>query len=130
MHTTPRKSKNYTDKFKKQIVALRKNGKTILELSRKYDVVKSTINKWVSDYSNTSFTLKKKSRKYNTELEKKWTVFVADTPIMKQRIFLVAIIFFDFSLYVTPTTSSNMVDHYLPKLHTTRYKENIYHHIL
>ena len=33
-----RKVKNYTDEFKKQIVALNKNGKTIVELAKKYEL--------------------------------------------------------------------------------------------
>lgn len=48
-----RKGKNYTEEFKKQIVAIRNTGKTVGEISREYDIASSTINKWVSDYSNT-----------------------------------------------------------------------------
>ena len=42
-----RNGKHYTEEFKKQIVALRNNGKIIAEISREYGVAKSTINKWV-----------------------------------------------------------------------------------
>ena len=39
-----RKSANYTDDFKKQIVALKQNGKSTTDISKEYDIAKSTIN--------------------------------------------------------------------------------------
>ena len=33
------RNKNYTEEFKKQIVALRNNGKTVMEIAREYNVV-------------------------------------------------------------------------------------------
>jgi len=39
------KIKNYTDDFKKQIVALKQNGKSTSEISREYQIAKSTIIK-------------------------------------------------------------------------------------
>ena len=48
-----RKVKNYTDEFKKQIVALNKNGKTIVELAKEYELAKSTVRKWCIDYEKT-----------------------------------------------------------------------------
>ena len=45
-----RKSTNYTDEFKKQIVELKQNGKSTADISREYDIAKSTINKLVKDY--------------------------------------------------------------------------------
>ena len=39
-----------TDEFKKQIVALKQNGKSKTDISREYDIAKSTINKLVKDY--------------------------------------------------------------------------------
>ena len=47
------KTKNYTDDFKKQIVALKQSGKSTSEISIEYELAKSTIIKWVSDYSKT-----------------------------------------------------------------------------
>lgn len=47
------KTRNYTDDFKKQIVALQENGKSSLELSKEYSIAKSTITKWISDYKST-----------------------------------------------------------------------------
>lgn len=40
-----RKLINYTEEFKKQIVALKENGKSTVDISKEYDVSKSTINK-------------------------------------------------------------------------------------
>ncbi|MDD5794161.1 MAG: transposase [Clostridiales bacterium] len=57
-----RKSTNYTDEFKKQIVALKQNGKSTADISREYDIAKSTINKWVKDYNNSSFFKAKDNR--------------------------------------------------------------------
>jgi transposase len=45
------KTKNYTDDFKKQIVALKQNGKSTSEIAREYQIAKSTIVKWVNNYS-------------------------------------------------------------------------------
>ena len=55
-----RKTKNYTEDFKKQIVELRKKGKTLIEITKEYGIAKSTINKWVSDYNNIVARLKQK----------------------------------------------------------------------
>lgn len=63
-----RNGKHYTDEFKKQIVALRNNGKTIGDISREYNVAKSTINKWVSDYGNTG-SFKAKDNRSESENE-------------------------------------------------------------
>ncbi|PPK42901.1 transposase [Clostridium algidicarnis DSM 15099] len=48
-----RKGKNYTEEFKKQIVALNNSGKSAGTIAKEYDVARSTISKWISDYSNT-----------------------------------------------------------------------------
>lgn len=63
-----RNGKHYTDEFKKQIVALRNNGKTVGDISREYNVAKSTINKWVSDYGNTG-SFKAKDNRSESENE-------------------------------------------------------------
>ena len=52
-----RKSTNHTDDFKKQIVALKQNGRSTVDISREYDIAKSTINKCVKSdltYVNVS----------------------------------------------------------------------------
>ena len=63
------KTKNYTDDFKKQIVALKQSGKSASELSTEYGLSKSTITKWVSDYSKTgSFKAKDNRTEEENEL--------------------------------------------------------------
>jgi transposase len=63
--------KFYTDEFKKRIVALRNNGKSVSEISTEYTLAKSTINKWVFDYSNTgSFKAKDNRSESENELLK------------------------------------------------------------
>ena len=53
------KTKNYTEDFKKQIVALKQNGKSTSDIAREYQIAKSTIVKWVNDYSKSgSFKVK------------------------------------------------------------------------
>ena len=44
------KTKNYTEEFKKQIVALKQSGNSTAEISKEYQIAKSTITKWVNDY--------------------------------------------------------------------------------
>ena len=63
-----RKSTNYTDEFKKQIVELKQNGKSTADISREYDIAKSTINKWVKDYNNSG-SFKAKDNRTDAENE-------------------------------------------------------------
>jgi transposase len=44
------KTKNYREEFKKQIVALKQNGKSIADISKEYEIAKSTI---ISQANNT-----------------------------------------------------------------------------
>lgn len=63
------KTKNYTEGFKKQIVALKMNGKSTSELAKEYDIAKSSILKWVKDYNNTgSFKAKDNRTEEENEL--------------------------------------------------------------
>lgn len=48
-------AKRYEEKFKKQIVALFNNGKSLAEINREYAIAKSTVKTWVERY-NTSKT--------------------------------------------------------------------------
>lgn len=48
-----KKDKNYTEEFKKQIVALNNSCKSAGTIAKEYDVARYTISKWISDYSNT-----------------------------------------------------------------------------
>ena len=63
-----RNGKHYTDEFKKQIVALRTNGKSVSQISKEYTLAKSTVNKWVLDYSNTG-SFKAKDNRSESENE-------------------------------------------------------------
>lgn len=62
------KTRNYTDEFKKQIVALKQNGKSTSELAREYQIAKSTIVKWTNDYKNTG-SFKAKDNRTDEENE-------------------------------------------------------------
>ena len=63
------KKKNYTDDFKKQIVALKQNGKSTSALAREYNIAKSTIIKWTNDYNNSgSFKAKDNRTEEENEL--------------------------------------------------------------
>lgn len=63
------KTKNYTEEFKKQIVALKESGKSTSDISREYEVAKSTIVKWVNDYSKSrSFKAKDNRSEEENEL--------------------------------------------------------------
>lgn len=44
-------NKRYNEEFKKQIVELINSGKTINEVVKEYNIARSTVNKWVKDYS-------------------------------------------------------------------------------
>jgi len=43
----------YTDEFKKQIVMLYKNGKSVTKLVNEYDIARPTIYKWIKEYDNS-----------------------------------------------------------------------------
>lgn len=62
------KSKRYTDEFKKQIVKLHNSGKSIQELVAEYKIARSTVNKWISDYSKTQ-SFKAKDNRSDEENE-------------------------------------------------------------
>lgn len=63
------KTVNYTEEFKKQIVSLRQNGKSVSEISREYNIAKSTVVKWHKDYNNTgSFKAKDNRSEEENEL--------------------------------------------------------------
>ncbi len=45
--------KDYNDDFKKQIVSLFRNGKSVSEISKEYDIGRSTIYKWAYQFENS-----------------------------------------------------------------------------
>ncbi|SHK57027.1 transposase [Paramaledivibacter caminithermalis DSM 15212] len=65
------RSKRYTEEFKKQIVVLVKSGKSPTEIVKEYNVARSTVNKWVKDYTTSgSFKAKDNRTKEENELIK------------------------------------------------------------
>ncbi|SHK49593.1 transposase [Paramaledivibacter caminithermalis] len=63
--------KRYTEEFKKQIVGLVESGKNPTEIVREYNIARSTVNKWVKDYTTSgSFKAKDNRRKEENELIK------------------------------------------------------------
>ena len=66
--TMARKSRNYTEEFKKQIVALKMNGKSTTDIVKEYDIAKSSILKWVNEYNNTG-SFKAKDNRTDEENE-------------------------------------------------------------
>ena len=62
-----KRAKRYNDEFKQQIVGLIGNGKMITEIVAEYDIARSTVNKWVKDFSNSGSFKAKDNR---TEQEK------------------------------------------------------------
>lgn len=89
-----RKGKNYTEEFKKQIVALRNSGKSAGDLAKEYDVARSTINKWISDYNNTgSFKAKDNRSEQENELlrlKKELKRLEMENDILKQAALIMA----------------------------------------
>lgn len=65
------RSKRYKEEFKKQIVELVNNGKSPTEIVKEYNIARSTVNKWVHDYSTSgSFKAKDNRTKEENELIK------------------------------------------------------------
>ncbi|MCP4053325.1 MAG: IS3 family transposase [Mesoflavibacter sp.] len=82
------KSKRYNEEFKKQIVELINNGKSPMDIINEYNISRSTIHKWVSDFGRSkSFRAKDnrsdeeneliKLRKENKQLKMENDIFKA-----------------------------------------------------
>lgn len=88
------KTKNYTEDFKKQIVELRRTGKPALVISKEYGIAKSTINKWVSDYSKSgSFKARDNRSEEENELiklRKENKQLLMENDILKQAALIMA----------------------------------------
>jgi transposase len=63
-----RKYKIYEEEFKKQIVELFNNGKSINQISKEYDISKSTVHSWVNNYNNSG-SFKATDNRNETEKE-------------------------------------------------------------
>jgi transposase len=71
MSSKSNKSKRYTDEFKKQIVSLVENGKSPTDIAYEYNIARSTVNKWVSNFNNSgSFKAKDNRTEEESELIK------------------------------------------------------------
>ena len=68
------KNKHYPEEFKKQIVELYENGKSVIDLAREYGLVEQTIYKWIHRYEPF------------TKNEQGETVTQADVKAMQRRI--------------------------------------------
>ena len=64
----PNMSKRYTEEFKKQIVELINNGKVPGDIVKEYNISRSTIHKWVSDYGRSK-SFKAKDNRSDDENE-------------------------------------------------------------
>lgn len=88
------KTKNYTDEFKKQIIAIKDSGRSISDISREYGVAKSTISKWKNDYK-TSGSFKAKDNRSDIEnellaLRKQNKQLLMENDILKQAALIMA----------------------------------------
>ena len=64
----PNMSKRYTDDFKKKIVDLINNGKSPSAVVKEYEISRSTVNKWTSDFNSTE-SFKAKDNRSEAEKE-------------------------------------------------------------
>ncbi len=80
--------KGYEEQFKKQIVSLYNNGKSLADLNRDYGVAKSTISTWVKRYNNSmSFDINDNRTEEEKELialRKKVKELEMENDILKQ----------------------------------------------
>jgi len=62
-------AKRYEEEFKKQIVSLFNNGKTLADINREYGVAKSTVKTWIERYNKTeSFDIENNRSEEEKEL--------------------------------------------------------------
>ena len=87
-----RKMNKYTEEFKQQMVQLYVNGKSATELSRNYDVGKSTLLKWVQQYKKSgSFKAednRSEAEKKLIQLEKENRILRMENDILKQAVLI------------------------------------------
>ncbi len=61
-------ARNYEETFKKQIVALYNNGKTLADINKEYGIAKSTVKTWIVRY-NTSGSFNVNDNRTEEEIE-------------------------------------------------------------
>ncbi len=88
------KGYRYTDTFKKQIVELINIGRSVGAISTEYNIAKSTIRKWVNNYSSSgSFRAKDNVSEQDKEikhLKKKLAYAEMELDILKQAALIMA----------------------------------------
>lgn len=88
------KTRNYTDEFKRQIVALVKNGKSSKTVAEEYRIGKSTVTKWVRDFNNSGSFKAKDNRTPEEneliELRKRVKELEMEADILKQAALIMA----------------------------------------
>jgi len=81
-------AKRYEEPFKKQIVALFSNGKSLAEINREYGIAKSTVKEWVERYNSSgSFSVngnRSEEEKELIALRKKVKQLEMENDILKQ----------------------------------------------
>lgn len=81
-------AKHYEEAFKKQIVALFNNGKSLADINREYGIAKSTIKTWVERQNESgSFSIndvRTAEEKELIELRKKIKQLEMENDILKQ----------------------------------------------
>ena len=48
-----RKRRQFTEEFKTQMVQMYNNGKGINEIVKEYDLIRSALERWISNYNKT-----------------------------------------------------------------------------
>lgn len=88
------KTRNYTDEFKRQIVALVKSGKSSNSVAKEYGISKSSVTKWVRDFNNSgSFKAKDNRTPEENELialRKRVKELEMEADILKQAALIMA----------------------------------------
>lgn len=83
-----RERREYSEEFKKQMVALYESGKPSGEIIREYELTPSTFHKWVKNYNNSGSFKAKDNRteeeKRLLELEKEVKQLRMENDILKQ----------------------------------------------
>ena len=81
-------AKRYKEEFKKQIVSLYNNGKSLADLNGEYGIAKSTISTWIERYNGSgSFNIddnRTEEEKELIELRKKLKQLEMENDILKQ----------------------------------------------
>lgn len=88
------KKQNYTEDFKRKIIELRKSGKSAAEIAREYQLAKSTVSKWVTDFRSTGSFMARDNRSEEEneliKLRKENKQLLMENDILKQAALIMA----------------------------------------